>query len=184
MQKLIGILASAALAGVLVAPASSAAAADPSAAGVTAMRVNTAVTEALLEANVYVNGQDPGGSTIIQPGRLALEFPVSGVNKNRISHTGSLFLSHNGGGRWRTVVIDDLVANVEKGTLKGRVYATDTDLGTYTIFKLTNVKPGTSQTSYTINLGSGVADALNSALATRVFKAGMRIGTGVTTINP
>jgi hypothetical protein len=183
MKKLVGIMASVVLGSALVAPVTSAAAAEPSLTGVTAMRVNINVTEALLKANVYVNGQDPGGSTVVAPGRLALEFPVSGTNKSRISHTGALFLSHYGTKGWRTVVVDNLVANVAKGTLKGRVYATDTDLGTYTIFKLTNVKSGTSETSYTINLGSGVADVLNSALGTRVFTPGMRIGSGLTTLN-
>jgi hypothetical protein len=183
VKKIIGIMASVALAGALVAPTSSSTAAELSLTGMTAMRVNITVTEALLKANVTVNGQDPAGSTITAPGRLALEFPVSGTNQSKISHTGALFLSHYGTKGWRTVVIDNLVADVDRGTLKGRVYATDTDLGTFTIFKLTNVKAGTSQTSYTINLGSGVADALNSALGTRVFKSGMRIGVGETTLN-
>jgi hypothetical protein len=83
---------------------------------------------------------------------------------------------------WRTVVVDNLVADVDKGTLKGRVYATDTDLGTYTIFTLTNIKSGTSQTTYTIKLAPGVAEVLNSGLGTHVFSEGMRLGSGVTTL--
>ena len=79
-------------------------------------------------------------------------------------------------------MVDNLVADVDKGTLKGRVYATDTDLGTYTIFTLTNIKSGTSQTTYTIKLASGVAGVLNSALGTHVFSEGMRLGSGVTTL--
>lgn len=182
MKKIIGIVASVALAGALVAPATTAVAAERSLTGVTAMQINLSVTEALLKANVYVNGEDPGGSSIITPGKLALAFPVSGVNKAKISHKGSLFLSHYGPMGWRTVVIDNLVADVDKGTLKGRVYATDTDLGTYTIFTLTNIKSGTSQTTYTIKLASGVAGVLNSALGTHVFSEGMRLGSGVTTL--
>lgn len=182
MKKIIGIVASVALAGALVAPATTAVAAER-AIGVTAIEINLSVTEALLKANVYVNGEDPGGSSIITPGKLALAFPVSGVNKAKISHKGSLFLSHYGPMGWRTVVIDNLVADVDKGTLKGRVYATDTDLGTYTIFTLTNVKSGTSQTTYTIKLASGVAGVLNSALGTHVFSDGMRLGSGVTLVS-
>jgi hypothetical protein len=182
MKKIIGIVASVALAGALVAPATTAVAAER-AVGVTAIEINLSVTEALLKANVYVNGEDPGGSSIITPGKLALAFPVSGVNKAKISHKGSLFLSHYGPMGWRTVVIDNLVADVDKGTLKGRVYATDTDLGTYTIFTLTNVKSGTSQTTYTIKLASGVAGVLNSALGTHVFSDGMRLGSGVTLVS-
>ena len=182
MKKIIGIVASVALAGALVAPATTAVAAER-AIGVTAMQINLSVTEALLKANVYVNGEDPGWSSIVTPGKLALAFPVSGVNKAKISHKGSLFLSHYGPMGWRTVVIDNLVADVDKGTLKGRVYATDTDLGTYTIFTLTNVKSGTSQTTYTIKLASGVAGVLNSALGTHVFSDGMRLGSGVTLVS-
>jgi hypothetical protein len=182
MKKIIGIVASVALAGALVAPATTAVAAER-AVGVTAIEINLSVTEALLKANVYVNGEDPGWSSIVTPGKLALAFPVSGVNKAKISHKGSLFLSHYGPMGWRTVVIDNLVADVDKGTLKGRVYATDTDLGTYTIFTLTNVKSGTSQTTYTIKLASGVAGVLNSALGTHVFSDGMRLGSGVTLVS-
>jgi hypothetical protein len=182
MKKIIGIVASVALAGALVAPATTAVAAER-AIGVTAIEINLSVTEALLKANVYVNGEDPGWSSIVTPGKLALAFPVSGVNKAKISHKGSLFLSHYGPMGWRTVVIDNLVADVDKGTLKGRVYATDTDLGTYTIFTLTNVKSGTSQTTYTIKLASGVAGVLNSALGTHVFSDGMRLGSGVTLVS-
>ena len=182
MTKIIGIVASVALAGALVAPATTAVAAER-AIGVTAIEINLSVTEALLKANVYVNGEDPGWSSIVTPGKLALAFPVSGVNKAKISHKGSLFLSHYGPMGWRTVVIDNLVADVDKGTLKGRVYATDTDLGTYTIFTLTNVKSGTSQTTYTIKLASGVAGVLNSALGTHVFSDGMRLGSGVTLVS-
>jgi hypothetical protein len=182
MKKIIGIVASVALAGALVAPATTAVAAER-AIGVTAIEINLSVTEALLKANVYVNGEDPGWSSIVTPGKLALAFPVSGVNTAKISHKGSLFLSHYGPMGWRTVVIDNLVADVDKGTLKGRVYATDTDLGTYTIFTLTNVKSGTSQTTYTIKLASGVAGVLNSALGTHVFSDGMRLGSGVTLVS-
>ena len=182
MKKIIGIVASVALAGALVAPATTAVAAER-AIGVTAIEINLSVTEALLKANVYVNGEDPGWSSIVTPGKLALAFPVSGVNKAKISHKGSLFLSHYGPMGWRTVVIDNLVADVDKGTLKGRVYATDTDLGTYTIFTLTTVKSGTSQTTYTIKLASGVAGVLNSALGTHVFSDGMRLGSGVTLVS-
>ena len=182
MKKIIGIVASVALAGALVAPATTAVAAER-AIGVTAIEINLSVTEALLKANVYVNDEDPGWSSIVTPGKLALAFPVSGVNKAKISHKGSLFLSHYGPMGWRTVVIDNLVADVDKGTLKGRVYATDTDLGTYTIFTLTNVKSGTSQTTYTIKLASGVAGVLNSALGTHVFSDGMRLGSGVTLVS-
>ena len=182
MKKIIGIVASVALAGALVAPATAAAASERSLTGVTAMRVNVSVTEALLKANVYVNGENPGGSTIITPGKLALEFPVSGTNKSKISHKGSLFLSHYGAMGWRTIVVDNLVADVAKGTLKGRVYATDTDLGTYTLFTLTNVKSGTSTTTYTIKLAPGVAAVLNSGLGAHVFADGMRIGSGATTL--
>lgn len=182
MKRFIGIAASVALAGALVAPAASVAASERSLTGVTAMRVNVSVTEALLKANIYVNGQDPAGSTIISPGKIALEFPVSGTTGSRISHKGELFLSHFDGMRWRTVVVDNLVADVDKGTLKGRVYATDTDLGTYTLFKLTNVKSGTTTTTYTIKLASGVAGVLNSGLGTSVFAEGMRIGSGATTL--
>ena len=182
MKKIIGIVASVALAGALVAPATTAVAAER-AIGVTAIEINLSVTEALLKANVYVNGEDPGWSSIVTPGKLALAFPVSGVNKAKISHKGSLFLSNYGPMGWRTVVIDNLVADVDKGTLKGRVYATDTDLGTYTIFTLTNVKSGTSQTTYTIKLASGVAGVLNSALGTHVFSDGMRLGSGVTLVS-
>lgn len=182
MKKLIGLVASVALAGALVAPATSAVAAETGLTGVTAMRVNVSVTEALLKANVYVNGQDPAGSTILSPGKIALEFPVSGTSGAKISHKGELFLSHYDGMRWRTVVVDNLVADVDKGTLKGRVYATDTDLGTYTLFKLTNVKSGTSTTTYTIKLASGVAGVLNSGLGTSVFSEGMRLGSGATTL--
>jgi hypothetical protein len=182
MKKIIGIVASVALAGALVAPATTAVAAER-AIGVTAIEINLSVTEALLKANVYVNGEDPGWISIVTPGKLALAFPVSGVNKAKISHKGSLFLSHYGPMGWRTVVIDNLVADVDKGTLKGRVYATDTDLGTYTIFTLTNVKSGTSQTTYTIKLASGVAGVLNSALGTHVFSDGMRLGSGVTLVS-
>jgi hypothetical protein len=157
-------------------------AAERSLTGVTAMRVNVSVTEALLKANVYVNGEDPGGSTIITPGKLALAFPVSGTNNAKISHKGSLFMSHYGAMGWRTIVVDNLVADVDKGTLKGRVYAADTDLGTYTLFTLTNVKSGTTTTTYTIKLAPGVAAVLNSGLGTHVFSEGMRLGSGATTL--
>ncbi|MFM8772842.1 MAG: hypothetical protein ACKOFP_03215 [Actinomycetota bacterium] len=106
------------------------------------------MTKALLAANVGVNGEDPGGSTILQPGKLALEFPATGVKNGKISHSGSLFLSHYGSMGWRTVVVSNLTADPAKGTLKGRVYATDTDLGTATIFTLTQVK--TSGPSLTV----------------------------------
>ena len=184
MKKFLGIAASLAMAGALVVPASSATAAESDAVGVTAMRVNVSVTLALLKANVTVNGQDPGGSTILEPGKLALEFPVSGVKKGKVGHLGSLFLSHNTHMGLRTVVVDNLTADPAKGTLKGRVYATDTDLGTYTIFRLTNVKTSGTTTTYTVKLAPGVAGVLNSGLGTNVFAEGMRIGSGATVLIP
>ena len=185
MRKLIGIAASVALAGAFLVPAASVAtAAEAKSIGVTAIRVNYDVTKALLGANVYVNGEDPGGSTIIAPGKLAVEFPVSGVKNGKASHLGDLFLSHTGAMGWRTVVVSNLTADLGKGTLKGRVYSLDSDLGTYTIFTLTKVKTSGSTSSYTVKLAPGVASLLNSALGTHVFSDGMRIGSGATTVFP
>jgi hypothetical protein len=184
MRTFIGIAASAALVGAFLVPATTATAAESKSIGVTAMRVNLGVTEALLRANVYVNGENPGGSTILAPGKLALEFPVSGVKKGKASHAGQLFLSHSGAMGWRTVVVSNLTADLRKGTLKGRVYATDTDLGTYTIFRLTKIKNPVPTTTYTIKLAPGAAQVLNSALGVRVFSEGMRIGSGATTFLP
>ena len=135
---------------------------------------------ALLGANVYVNGEDPGGSTILAPGKLALEFPVSAIKNGKASHLGELFISHNGAMGWRTVVVSNLTANLEAGTLKGRVYATDTDLGKYTIFTLTNAKTSGTTTSFTIKLAPGAAGLLNTALGVHAFTEGMRIGSGAT----
>lgn len=183
MKRWMGLAASLAVTGALLAPATSAAATDSKSMGVTAVRVNYDVTKALLAANVVVNGEDPGGSTILSPGKLALEFPVSGVKNGKASHTGALFLSHYGSMGWRTVVVSNLTADLAKGTLKGRVYATDTDLGTATIFKLTNVKTSGGTSTYTVKLAAGVADILNSSLDVHAFVDGMRIGSGSTTID-
>jgi len=183
MKKLIGVAASVALAAALVVPTGVANAVDPPGAGVTAIRINTGVTTALLKANVFANGEDPGGSTILEPGRLAFEFPVSGVEKGRASHLGSLFLSHYGAYGWRTIVVSNLVANPAKGTLKGRVYATDTDLGRYTLFTLSEVKTSGTTTTYRVNLAPGVAGVLNSGLGTHVFVEGMRVGSGATILD-
>lgn len=184
MRKLIGIVASATLVGAFLMPPSAAVASESKTIGVTAMRVNMGVTEALLRANVYVNGENPGGSTILSPGKLALEFPVSGVKKGKASHAGQLFLSHSGPMGWRTVVVSNLTADLAKGTLKGRVYATDTDLGTYTIFRLTKIKNPVPTTTYTIKLAPGAAQLVNSALGVHVLSEGMRIGSGATTFLP
>lgn len=185
MKRLITIVASLGLAGAFLVPATSVAtAAEAKSIGVTAIRVNYDVTKALLGANVYVNGEDPGGSTILSPGKLALEFPVSGVKNGKASHTGDLFLSHTGAMGWRTVVVSNLTADLSKGTLKGRVYSLDTDLGVYTIFTLSKVKNQAPTTSYTVKLAPGVASLLNSALGTHVFSDGMRIGSGATTFYP
>lgn len=185
MRKLIGITASVALAGAFLVPAASvASAAESKAIGVTAIRVNYDVTKALLGANVTVNGEDPGGSTILAPGKLALEFPVSGLKKGKASHLGSLFLSHTGSMGWRTVVVSNLTADLGKGTLKGRIYATDTDLGTATVFTLSNVKTSGTTTTFTVKLAPGVAGVLNSALGTHVFADRMRIGSGATVLIP
>lgn len=184
MKKIIGIVAGLGLATALIAPATAASAAQDKVLGVTAMRVNFNVTKALLNANITVNGEDPGGSTILSPGKLALEFPVSGMKNGKASHLGSLFLSHTGYMGWRTLVVSDLTANVEKGTLKGRVYATDTDLGTYTIFTLSKVKTSGSSTTYTVKLAPGVAGLLNSSLGVHAFSEGMRIGSGATVLIP
>lgn len=183
MKRLLGIVVSIGVAGALLAPATAAVAADK-AIGVTAVRVNYDVTKALLAANVVVNGESPGGSTILPPGKVALEFPATGISNGKISHDGSLFLSHYGSMGWRTVVVSNLVADPAKGTLRGRVYATDTDLGTATIFELSKVKTSGSTTTYTVKLGPGVAGILNSSLGVHVFAEGMRIGSGATTIAP
>jgi hypothetical protein len=79
---------------------------------------------------------------------LALGFPVSGVKDGKASHLGALFFSHTGAMGWRTVVVSNLTADLTKGTLKGRVYATDTDLGNATIFTLTKVKSGSPTTTF------------------------------------
>lgn len=184
MKKLIGIIASVSLAGAFLVPATSAGAAQNEPIGVTAMRVNYDVTKALLGANVYVNGETPGGSTILAPGRIALEFPVSGVKNGKAAHLGDLFLSHTSGMGWRTVVVSNLTADLGKGTLKGRVYSLDSDLGVYTIFRLTKVNNEAPTTTYTVKLAPGVASLLNSALGTHVFRDGMRIGSGATTFFP
>jgi len=184
MKKLVGIITGLGLVGALVLPAAPAIAADATPVGVTAIQVNYGVTKALLGANVVVNGQEPGGSTILAPGKLALEFPVSGVKKGKASHLGSPFMSHTSGMGWRTVVVSDLTADLKKGTLKGRVYATDTDLGTYTIFTLTKAKTSGSATTYTVKLAAGVAGVLNSALGVHAFSEGMRIGSGATLLTP
>ncbi|MFM1964586.1 MAG: hypothetical protein RL134_311 [Actinomycetota bacterium] len=181
MKKLIGIVASVGLAGAFLVPAASASAASSDKVlGYTAVRVNHEVTNALLQANVTVTGMDPGGSTILRPGKVALEFPVSAIKNGKLEHDGELFLSHTGAMGWRTVVVSNLTIDPNKGTLKGRVYATDTDLGTATIFTLKKQKSG----SYTVKLASGVAGILNSALGTHVFVDGMRIGSGVVTLTP
>jgi hypothetical protein len=177
MKKLIALAAAAGLAAVALAPAV-ATAAERSAIGVTGVRVNYDVTKALLQANVYVNGEDPGGSTILSPGKVALEFPISGQKKGKLEHDGSLFLSHTSAMGWRTVVVSNLTIDPAKGTLKGRVYATDTDLGTATIFTLKKQKSG----GYTVKLAPGVAGILNSALGTHVFADGMRIGSASVTL--
>ena len=184
MKRLIGTAISLGLAGALLAPATAATAADDSSMGVTAVRVNAGVTKALLQANIVVNGEDPGGSTILDPGKLALEFPVSGVKNGKAMHTGSLFFSHYGSMGWRTVVVSDLTADLAKGTLKGRVYATDTDLGKATIFTLTRVETAGTTSTYTVKLAAGVAGILNSSLGVHVFAEGMRIGSGSTTLVP
>ena len=183
MKRLIGIVASVGLAGAFLVPAASVAtAAESKPIGVTAVRVNYDVTKALLGANVYVNGEDPGGSTILAPGKIALEFPVSGVKDGKASHTGDLFFSHTGAMGWRTVVVSNLTADLQKGTLKGRVYSLDTALGTYTLFNLTTPKTSGPSSSYTVKLASGAASLLNSALGVHVFSDGMRIGSGATTL--
>lgn len=179
MKKLIAFAAAAGMATVFLAPVA-AQADEGSTMGVTAVRVNYNVTKALLQANVYVNGEDPGGSTILEPGKVALEFPISGQKNGKIEHDGSLFLSHTGAMGWRTVVVSNLTINPAKGTLKGRVYATDTDLGTATIFTLKEQKSG----AYTVKLAPGVAGILNSALGTHVFADGMRIGSASVTLTP
>lgn len=149
--------------------------------GVTAMLVNYEVTKSILRANVTVTGVYPGGSTIAPPGKVGLEFPVTAVKKGKTEHNGQLFLSHTGAMGWRTVVVTNLKADFDKGTLTGRVYATDTDLGNYTIFKLTKVKTSGSSTSYTVKLAPGVASLMNSSLGVSVFSEGMRVGSGQTT---
>lgn len=85
---------------------------------------------------------------------------------------------------WRTVVVSNLTADLAKGTLKGRVFATDTDLGNATIFTLTKVKSESPTTTYTVKLAPGVAKLLNGALGVHVFSDGMRIGSGATTFLP
>jgi hypothetical protein len=157
-----------------------ASAAGYSGIGVTAVRVNYDVTKALLGANVTVNGEDPGGSTILPPGKVALEFPIDSNKGGKLGHEGSLFLSHTGAMGWRTVVVSNLTIDTAKGTLKGRVYATDTDLGTATIFTLKKQKSG----AYTVKLAPGVAGILNSSLGTHVFADGMRIGSASVTLTP
>jgi len=184
MKRLVGIVISVGVVGAFLAPSTAAVAADSTPIGVTAVRVNYDVTKALLAANVVVNGEDPGGSTILSPGKLALEFPATGVKNGKISHAGSLFLSHYGSMGWRTVVVSNLTADPAKGTLKGRVYATDTDLGTATIFTLTKIKTSGPSTTYTVKLAPGVAGILNSALGVHAFAEGMRIGSGATTLTP
>lgn len=181
MKRLIALAASVGLAGAFLIPAASVAtAAETTTVGTTAIRVNAGVTEALLRSNITVNAQDPGGSTILPPGKLAMSFPVSGVKNGKASHLGSLFLSHTGSMGWRTVVVDNLTVNLKAGTLKGRVYATDTDLGTYTIFTLTNVQTASDgSTSFTVKLAPGVAGLLNAGLGTHAFGDKMRIGSGV-----
>jgi hypothetical protein len=181
MKKLIGIIASVGLAGAFLMPATSAGAAQNEPIGVTAILANYEVTKSLLRANVTVTGVYPGGSTIAPPGKVGLEFPVTAVKKGRAEHNGELFLSHTGAMGWRTVVVTNLKADLDKGTLTGRVYATDTDLGNYTIFKLTNVKNKAPNTSYTVKLAPGAASLLNSSLGVSVFRDGMRIGSGQTT---
>ena len=184
MKRLLGVIVSVGVAGALLAPATAAVAAGSKSIGVTAVQVNYDVTKALLAANVVVNGESPGGSTILDPGKLALEFPATGIKNGKISHSGALFLSHYGSMGWRTVVVTNLTADPAKGTLKGRVYATDTDLGTATIFTLSKVKTSGTTTTYTVKLGPGVAGILNSSLGVHVFAEGMRIGSGATTIAP
>lgn len=185
MKRLIALAASVGLAGAFLVPAASVAtAAESKTIGVTAIRVNAGVTKALLGANITVNGEDPGGSTILAPGKLALEFPVSGLKNGKASHLGSLFISHTGSMGWRTVVVSDLTANIAKGTLKGRIYATDTDLGTATVFTLSKAKTSGTTTTFTVKLAPGVAGVLNSALGTHVFADQMRIGSGATVLIP
>lgn len=187
MKKFVALAAAAGLAAVALIPATASAdgpepapAGGSSSIGVTAVRVNYDVTKALLGANVTVNGEDPGGSTILSPGKLALEFPISGQKNGKLEHDGALFLSHTGAMGWRTVVVSDLTIDPAKGTLKGRVYASDTDLGTATIFTLKQQKSG----AYTVKLAPGVAGILNSALGTHVFAEGMRIGSASVTLFP
>jgi len=181
MKRLIGIAVTVGLAGALLVPTAAVASSDRSKTlGLTAMRVNASVTEALLKSNITVNGEDPGGSTILPPGKLALSFPISDVKNGKASHLGELFISHNGAMGWRTVVVSNLTANLEAGTLKGRVYATDTDLGKYTIFTLTNAKTSGTTTTFTIKLAPGAAGLLNTALGVHAFTEGMRIGSGAT----
>ena len=185
MKRLIGIAVTVGLAGALLVPTAAVASSDRSKTlGLTAMRVNASVTEALLKSNITVNGEDPGGSTILPPGKLALSFPISDVKNGKASHLGELFISHNGAMGWRTVVVSNLTANLEAGTLKGRVYATDTDLGKKTMFTLAHVKNDSGMYDFTLKLTADGAATLNSSLNVTVFAAGMRVGSGMTMMMP
>ena len=187
MKKFVALAAAAGLAAVALVPATASAdgpapapASGQKVLGGTGVLVNHDVTNALLRANVTVTAKDPGGSTIIDPGKIALEFPISAQKNGKLEHYGDLFLSHTGAMGWRTVVVSNLTIDPAKGTLKGRVYATDTDLGKATIFTLKEQKSG----SYTVKLAPGIAGTLNSALGTHVFSEGMRIGSATVTVLP
>lgn len=143
--------------------------------------MNYEVTRSLFGAGVSLYGADPAGGTMLAPGRLAFEMPLSNFAGKTATHLGDLTFTRGYSSYYRTAVLNDVRFDFGKKKATARIWATDTALGKVTMFSLAHVKSQGPSTSFTLKLTADGAKVLNDSLGVAIFSGGMRFGAGSTT---
>ncbi|MET7456840.1 hypothetical protein ABZT03_34130 [Streptomyces sp. NPDC005574] len=185
------VTASAVAAIALAAPSASAAPTVHVKSGTTKVTIAPAITKALLSNGIAPVVTRPGRPGLALVGRqptLTATYPVTGGALTAeplggtIRHKGGLKFTNLFNGR--SLQVESFTVDLTKGRLTGRVAGTTTRVPVFKLdlstAKVTVGRHGADATNVTLKLTGEAAGALNSTLRTKVFSAGLPVGTADT----
>ena len=151
------------------------------------MTVPPALTRTLLGAQIVALVTSPGSQTLRPTGALVATYPVSKGSittkppGGTVAHRGGLFIQNVSNGK--KIAVDNFVVDLSQKILTAHIVTTPSRA---IIFNLNLKNAAIKATRHLItisriglSLEKNAANALNGALGTTVFKAGMKFGTAV-----
>lgn len=162
--------------------------AAPVAGGSTTITTSTALGRTLLKAGVIAFPANGATGTVVtvNPPVFTATFPVSGGDVDlaqfigSVEHRGELVFANVVKGR--VLTLNAVQVNLIDFTISTRVKGTDVDVPTFTLGDVAIDAAAGTLTAADVRLTAEAATALNSALSTRVFTAGLLIGSVSTSV--